>query len=307
MSSCGTGPDRPDPPRGERLDPALVVEDQRRRGGPASERAVGLRAVGERPLQRRGEVTLATCDLGQAEALERMVGGADMPVAEAVGDDRTAADDGLEHGQPGARVDQGVGGRHHVAHPVGETHHLEPRIAREALGHAAADVVVAPAQAEDRRVLHLERDARRPDQVADAPAASGDSDHGPLSRKPERVASLGTRARREEGGGSRRLGPAHAPGTRDLLHLLGRFRVGDEVQVDPGMGPELQPGEVGDRRVARDLQHPAATHLAEDRRHAGIGRDDHVRIVGADQAHQTALAEQRQQPLRAASASARSA
>ena len=38
--------------------------------------------------------------------------------------------------------------------------------------------------------------------------------------------------------------------------------------------------------------------LAEHRGHARVGRDDHVRVVGADQAHQPAAAEERQQPAR---------
>jgi len=77
----------------------------------------------EGALQARPDVSLGTGDLRQPEANERAVGSANVPDPEAVGDHRAAADDRLEHGQPGARVHERVGRRQHVAHPVGEAHH----------------------------------------------------------------------------------------------------------------------------------------------------------------------------------------
>ena len=74
--------------------------------------------------------------------------------------------------------------------------------------------------------------------------------------------------------------------------------MGDEVQIDPRVGPELQPREVGDRRVAGDVQPALAPHLAEHGGHARVGGDDQVGVVGTDQPHQAALAERRQQLAR---------
>ncbi len=145
-------PGRPDAPGRERRRAALVAQDQRRGRRPARERAVRLGAMGERALERRPDVGDLARNLREPELHERLVGDADVAVAEAVGDHRAAPDDRLEHGQPGARVNERVARGEHVAHPVGEAHHPQARLGAELLRHARAQLVVAPAQAQhDRR------------------------------------------------------------------------------------------------------------------------------------------------------------
>ena len=70
-----------------------------------------------------------------------------------------------------------------------------------------------------------------------------------------------------------------------------RLAVHHEVHVDPGLGPEEQAGEVGDRGDRR-ARHLAAA--AQAREHDGdrrVGGDDHVGLVFGDRARQRARAE----------------
>ena len=96
----------------------------------------------------------------------------------------------------------------------------------------------------------------RADEVANAPASARDGDHLALGRQAERAPGVPARPRRQECWRGRRLGPPDAARSGDLLHLLGRLRVGDEVQVDPGMRPEMQPGQIGDRGIAGTSRRP---------------------------------------------------
>ena len=171
-SAAEDGAGGPHAPGREWLRAALVAQDQRGSRGTAGEAAVRLGAMLERPSERRADVGHLRRHLGQPEALERLVADPDVPVSEAVGDDRAAADDRLEHGQPGARVDERVAGGEHVAHPVGEAHDPQPGLGAELARHPGAQLVVAPAQAQHDRVRHLQGGARRAEQVADAPAAA---------------------------------------------------------------------------------------------------------------------------------------
>ena len=152
-------------------------------------------ALDRRPSFSRFRATCAS--LKRSSASFR----AHVPVAEAVGDHRAAADDRLEHGQPGARVDQRVRGREHVAHPVGEAHHAQARIAREALGTCAregsrcgrkgtARSRPATASAASRRRAGRRRPSRRP--TPRSPSVSGQAERARASRA---SAAPGTRAR----------------------------------------------------------------------------------------------------------------
>ena len=95
-----------------------------------------------------------------------------MTDPEAVGDDRAAADDRLEHGQAGARVHERVGGAEHVAHPIGEAHQPQTGVLSQPLGHPGPQLVVAPAQTEDDRIGDLERRPGGAEQVTHAPATA---------------------------------------------------------------------------------------------------------------------------------------
>ena len=119
--------------------------------------------------ERRSRVTWRRTDssswlgarhLGQAEAFEGGVVGAQVTGREAVGDDRAAADVGLEHGQAGGRVDHRVGGRHPVAHLLGEAEDADLLVVAEALLELLAGDLVAAGDADDQGVLVGERRAR---------------------------------------------------------------------------------------------------------------------------------------------------
>ena len=69
-------------------------------------------------------------------------------------------------------MDERVAGRQYVAHPVGEAHQSQPRLIAQPLGHARAELVVAPAQAQDNGVRHLKRRPGRPQEVSHSPSAS---------------------------------------------------------------------------------------------------------------------------------------
>ena len=140
------------------------------------------------------------------------VGGAHVAVAEAVGDDRAAADDRLEHGQPGARVDQRVAGREHVAHPVGEAHQPQPRLVAELrLATRARSLSLRPHRQSTIASGHGQRGAggaragrRRPSRRRRRAITL------PSAGSAERPAGVGAGAGGEEGGRGRRLGPADA-------------------------------------------------------------------------------------------------
>jgi len=70
-------------------------------------------------------------------------------------------------------VDQRVGGRQQVGHPVGEALHPDAGLAGEVRGQPGAHVLVAPAQGDHQRVGDVQRGGDGSLQVPDRPAAAG--------------------------------------------------------------------------------------------------------------------------------------
>jgi hypothetical protein len=188
--------------------------------------------MGERPSQRRVELGARRGHLGQTEAPVGMVVGADVPAPPAIGDDRAAADDGLEHRQAHRRVDEGVAGRQPIAHHIGEAQRPQAALAGEARGQARAHRLHAPAQAHDGGSVDAQRRLGRSLEVAHRPPATRDDDDRPVGREVERAARVAAIARDEEVRGPHAVGPDDAAGRRDGPHLLDRLAVDDEVQVD---------------------------------------------------------------------------
>ena len=77
----------------------------------------------------------------------------------------------------------------------------------------------------------------------------------------------------------RRPQPLDAARAGQLLDLLDRLRMGHVVQVDAGVRPVAQPGEVGDRRVNGDLEAAVLAQHPEHRGDARVGGDDDVGLV----------------------------
>ena len=147
--------------------------------------------------QNRLQLVLGAGNLGQAEAFEGGVVGAQVTGREAVGDDGAAADVSLEHGQAGGRVDHRVGGGHPVAHLLGEAEDADLLVAGEAAFQLLAGDVVAAGDADDQGVLGEGR-ADRALEVADPPATAGDEHDPRMSRDVERLARVAAGARHQE-------------------------------------------------------------------------------------------------------------
>ena len=164
----------------DRLRPHPRPRREHPRGdrGQRGEGGVGRAALAGDVAQHRLQLVLGARHLGQAEALEGGVVGPQVAGREAVGDDRAAADVGLEHGQAGGRVDHRVGRRHPVAHLLGEAEDPHLLVAAEALLQLLAGDLVAAGDADDEGVLVGERRVDRALEVADPPAAAGD-EHEP--------------------------------------------------------------------------------------------------------------------------------
>jgi hypothetical protein len=132
--------------------------------------------------------------------------------------------------------------------------------------------------------------------VAHPPAAAGDDDHAALRRQPERAPRLQRAARLQELGGDQRTHEARGALPGDALDRGHRLAVHHEVHVDPGLRPEEETRQVGDRG------HGGAAHgagAAQPREHdgdRGVGRDDHVGFVLGDAARERPGAEQAQLP-----------
>ena len=182
-----------------------------------------------------------SCHLGQPEALERAVGGPDVAVAEAVGDHRAAADDRLEDGQSAAGVHQRVAGRQHVAHPIGEAHEPQARLVAERAWRPRRGAC---------RCARTGTARSRPGPRA--PRAVAPSRSPTPQPPPETAITLALGRQAERRAGHRRASgrpgrpatsgawPSDAVRAGDPLDLLDRLGMGDEVQVDAGMGPEVQ-------------------------------------------------------------------
>ena len=217
-----------------------------------------------------------------------------MSRGRAEGDDRLAADERLQAGDAGGRVDDRVGRRHQLVHVVGEAEDARARLAGEVLFQAHADLLVEAADADDIRALELERRAHGAFELADAPAASGDDDQRAFLGQAQRAASVGLRHRLEELLLDEGAHDACASRSRNALDRTHAGLVHDQVEIHPRVRPQRVHAEVADRCHGRDLQDPAAAQVADDARRGGMGRDDHVGVHAADEAEERLRAEQGQ-------------
>ena len=134
--------------------------------------------------------------------------------------------------------------------------------------------------------------------VPHPPAAAGDDHHAALLGQAERAPSLQRTARPEEIGRDQRAHEAHAALPGDPLDRRHRLAVHHQVHVDPGLRPEEQARQVGDRRHRGAVDHFGAPQPREHDRDRRVGGDDHVGVVFGDAPRQRARAQQPQQPAR---------
>ena len=189
-------------------------------------------------------------------------------------------------------------GGEHVAHPVGEAHQPQARLVAEALSTRAREACRCartgtarsrPAPASAARVAPTRSPTPQPPPETAITLPSAGSPSARRASARERAA----RNAGEVGGLAQRTLPGPAICSTSSIDSGWVTK----CRSIPGCAQKLQPGEVGDRRVAGDVEPALAAQLAEHRGHAGIGRDDQVRVVRADQPHQPAAPERRQQPL----------
>ena len=79
---------------------------------------------------------------------------------------------------------------------------------------------------------------------------------------------------------------ARASAAGDPLDRTDTGLVHDQVQIDPGVGPEWVDAEVADGGERGHLQDALAAIVADDARRRGMRRDDDVRVDAPDQAQQ---------------------
>ncbi len=120
----------------------------------------------------------------------------------------------------------------------------------------------------------------------------------PVLGQPELAPRLGRAARLEELGRDQRAHEPHAALAGDALDRRHRLAVHDEVHVDPGLRPEEQARQVGDRRDRRAGDLAAPPQPRQHDRHRRICGDDDVGFVFADRAGERARAERAEQPPR---------
>ena len=173
-------------------------DDQRPRGPLGPEPADRDRVLGDRAAQRLGQLAGRPAVVAHPERGDRLCVPACMSGRRAKGDDRFAADERLEAGDAGRRVDDGIGGRHQLVHVVREAEDARARLAGEILRQALANLLVQAADADDVRALELQRRAYRAFELADSPAASGDDDHRAFLGESQRAAGVCLRQRLEE-------------------------------------------------------------------------------------------------------------
>ena len=134
--------------------------------------------------------------------------------------------------------------------------------------------------------------------VADTPAAARDDHHAALLGQPERAPGLQRTAGLQELGGDQRRHQTRGALARDPLDGGHRLAVHDEVHVDPGLRPEEEARQVGDRGDGGTAHRAGAAQPREHHGDGGVGGDDHVGVVLGDAARQRAGAEQAQLPAR---------
>ena len=134
-------------------------------------------------------------------------------------------------------------------------------------------------------------------QVAHGPAAARDDDEAARLGQPDR-APRGARVRRvAERGVAEAVGGLHARRRpRDRPHLGLGLRVDEQVQVDAGVRPVAQRGEVGDGRHDGDPQRARAAQAPEDLARPRVRGDDDAGVVGGHRAPQPAAADRVDRP-----------
>lgn len=123
-----------------------------------------------------------------------------MTGGHSVQDGLTARDETFETGDPPTGVDQYVGRRDQVAHPVGEAEYANARLPSEGQEQSLARLLVSTRHAHDGGRPRSERGANGPIEITDAPSPAGDEDHGAVGGEIERAPGLHLTARLEEGG-----------------------------------------------------------------------------------------------------------
>ena len=169
-----------------------------------------------------------------------------------------------------------VGGGEPIGHPVGESLEPHPGLAREALGEALTQVVLAPAEADHGCAGDLDGLLGGPLEIADSPASPRDDHDRPLGRQTKIAPRLPLIARDVEALVGETANAKDARAGRDPEDLLGRLGVGDQVQVDAGVGPEPQRSEVGDRGDDRRVDPSLCPEVAERLRAPRVGGDHDV-------------------------------
>ena len=203
----------------------------------------------ERSTQRAIEVALALDDLGDPVAAERRVVHADVAAAPAVRDRRAAAHIRLEHGQAAGRVDERVSGREPFAHLLREADQADSVLACVPRSQPCAQLLVAPAQADDDGAVQSRAPRRRRPRGRRRPSRRR------RRARPSRRRGRPSAARAATGShgcaNSGRVRPCTTwtseSAAGDLAHLLDRLGMDHEMQVDARRGPVVHRRQVGDR------------------------------------------------------------
>jgi hypothetical protein len=213
-----------------------------------------------------------------------------------------AANQRLENRQPSRRVDKDIGRREPVGHCFRKA--LDPHafLRCEPPLQAPSQLVVTTAQADNEPDLtKRERDLDRGLESPDAPPAARHEHDLSVGRKSERRAGLVLSARLQEGWvgeASHALRRRRAAG--DLVDLVDRFGVRDEVDVGARRRPVPQCGQVRHCCAHRNMQAAASTQSAEYLGRVRIGRDDHIRLMCPNEVQEPGSAEPGQSRLREA-------
>ena len=197
---------------------------------------------------------------------------------------------------PPVELDEDVSRGEQLAHPLRESEHRHAWLGGERVLETPTRVHVAPGEADHGRVHVLQRPAGCALEIAHTPAAARHEHHAAVGRQAERVQGFGAVVRNEELGADRRCHGFGAPTARNPLDRRDERGVHDDVEVDPAIGPQLEPGEVGDRRADGAAHLAAQAEAAEDHRRHRPRRDDDVRVCGPRDAQDRTRSRQRQQP-----------
>ena len=181
-----------------------------------------------------------------------------MTRGHSVEDGWTARHETLEARDPTSGVDEYVGGGDQVGHPVGEPKYANARLRTEGQEQALARLVVSTCHAHHGGRPRSERGADGPVEITYPPPPAGDDGHGADGGEVEGAPGLRPRARLEESGRHERTHAARAASPGQLRDPLTRAVVHHEVEIDPGVGPELEAREVEHRGADGDPYEPVA-------------------------------------------------